>query len=196
MRRFGGYGEDAGYSKKERENSQLTKLYYTGKRKIDKDFDILKIMKDLHYRILFNYVRNKHSNLMIDVNKSRWNVVNLEKDDWSTELERVEPYLTRHNTYQSSSSSDDNIDKSESSQVSKSSIRKSSKSRSIRSSPSSGSMKSRADEEAEAADAEHDDEASVNTEQEVEMRMTVAPIDDMNADFDDINESGDDDDRK
>jgi len=133
---------------------------------------------------------------MIDVNKSRWNVVNLEKDDWSTELERVEPYLTRHNTYQSSSSSDDNIDKSESSQVSKSSIRKSSKSRSIRSSPSSGSMKSRADEEAEAADAEHDDEASVNTEQEVEMRMTVAPIDDMNADFDDINESGDDDDRK
>jgi|TARA_B110000285_G_scaffold207606_1_gene247107 hypothetical protein len=116
MRRFGGYGQDAGYSKAERENSQLTKLYYTGKKKIDKDFDILKIMKDLHeYRVLFNYVKNKHSNLMIDVNRSRWNVVNLEKDDWSTELERVEPYLTRHNTYQSSSSSDDNIDKSESS---------------------------------------------------------------------------------
>ena len=78
-------------------------------------------MKDLHeYRILFNYVKNKHSNLMIGVNSSRWNVVNLEKDDWSTELERVEPYYTRHNTYQSSSSSDD-IDKSESSQASKSS---------------------------------------------------------------------------
>lgn len=195
MRRFGGYGEDAGYSKKERENSQLTKLYYTGKRKIDKDFDILKIMKDLHeYRILFNYVKNKHSNLMIDVNSSRWNVINLEKDDWSTELERVEPYLTRHNTYQSTSSSDDNIDKSESSQVSKSSQRKSSKSRSVRSSPSSGSMKSRAEEE--AVDAEQEDEASVNTEQEVEIRMTVAPVDDMDADFDDINESGDDDDRK
>ena len=121
LRRFGGHGEDSGYSKKERENAQLTKLYYTGKSKIDKDFDILKIMKDLHeYRIMFNYVKNKHSNLMIDVNSSRWNVVNLEKDDWSTELERVEPYLTRHNTYQSSSSSDD-IDKSESSQASKSS---------------------------------------------------------------------------
>lgn len=75
-------------------------MYYSGKKKIDKDFDILKIMKDLHeYRILFNYVKNKHSNLMIDVNKSRWNVVNLENDDWSTELDRVEPYLTRHNTY-------------------------------------------------------------------------------------------------
>ena len=56
-------------------------------------------------------------------------------------------------------------------------------------------MKSRADEEAQE-DAEKDDEESVNTEQEVDMRMTVAPIDDMKADFDDINESGDDDDRK
>jgi hypothetical protein len=39
---------------------------------------------------------------------------------------------------------------------------------------------------------------SVNTEQEVaEMRMTVvAPVEEFNADFDDINESGDDDDRK
>ena len=55
-------------------------------------------------------------------------------------------------------------------------------------------MKSRAEEE--AVDAEQEDEASVNTEQEVEIRMTVAPVDDMDADFDDINESGDDDDRK
>lgn len=45
-------------------------------------------------------------------------------------------------------------------------------------------------------DVQQDEEVSVNTEQEVEMRMTVAPVDEMNADFDDINESGDDDDRK
>ena len=197
LRRFAGHGEEAGYSKTERENAQLTKLYYTGKSKIDKDFDILKIMKDLHeYRILFNYVKNKHSNLMIDVNRSRWNAVNLERDNWSTELERVEPYLTRHNTYQSSSSSDDNSDKSESRSASKSSMRTSSKHRSeVEIDPSSGSMKSRADEEVQE-DPEDENEESVNTEQEVDMRVTVKPVDDMNADFDDIDESGDDDNRK
>jgi hypothetical protein len=57
-------------------------------------------------------------------------------------------------------------------------------------------MKSRAEEEAEVNEDQDEQEPSVITEQEVEMRMTVAPIDDMNADFDDINESGDDDDRK
>lgn len=134
---------------------------------------------------------------MIDVNSSRWNVVNLEKDNWCTELERVEPYLTRHNTYQSSSSSDDNTDKSEySKSVSKSSMRESSKQRSeAEIDPSSGSMKSKADDEV-PEDQEQDEVESVNTEQEVDMRMTVAPIDDMNADFDDIDESGDDDNRK
>lgn len=100
LRSLCGYGSEPGYSKKERANAHVTRLFYNGKKKIQKDFDILKIMKDLHeYRVLFNYVKNRHSNLMIDVNRSRWNVVNLEEDDWSTELERVEPYLTRHNTF-------------------------------------------------------------------------------------------------
>jgi hypothetical protein len=52
---------------------------------------------------------------MIEVNKSRKNVINLEDDDWETELEKQEVYMTRFGTHETSSdeeSSDDSDDNS------------------------------------------------------------------------------------
>lgn len=98
-------------------DQRLARLYHRGQQKLAKDFDVLKIMKDLHhYRILFDYVKKKHSNLMIDVNSSRKNVINLHDDGWEFELERCDPYLTKHETYQTRSS-DEQSDKSETSEA-------------------------------------------------------------------------------
>jgi hypothetical protein len=36
---------------------------------------------------------------MIEVNKSRKNVINLEVDDWETELDKEEVYMTRFATH-------------------------------------------------------------------------------------------------
>lgn len=84
----------------ERVKYRVSKLYDKGKLKLSKDFDVLKIMRDLHeFRILFDFIKRKHSNLMIDVNTTRKNVINLHEDGWESELDRVEPYLTKHSTY-------------------------------------------------------------------------------------------------
>jgi hypothetical protein len=50
-------------------------------------------------RILFKQYRLRHSDLMIEVNKSRKNVINLEVDDWETELDKEEVYMTRFATH-------------------------------------------------------------------------------------------------
>ena len=103
----------------EKINHRVAKLFDRGKQKLSKDFDVLKIMKDLHeFRILFEYIKKKHSNLMIDINSSRKNVVNLQDDGWESHQERVEPYLTRHTTYQTKSSDEEiGSDKSETSEA-------------------------------------------------------------------------------
>lgn len=149
----------------EKVNYRVARLYDKGKQKLAKDFDVLKIMKDLHeFRILFDFVKRKHSNLMIDINTTRKNVINLQDDGWELELERVEPYLTKHTTYQTRSSDEDmGSDKSEtsemqsvkSSQVSQSNAE--SKSKSLRS-PTSTSKQSAKDEK----DEESEETSSVN----------------------------------
>lgn len=48
--------------------------------------------------MLFEFVRHRHSDLMIAVNSSKKGILNLEDDDW--ENDRVIPYLTRFNTYE------------------------------------------------------------------------------------------------
>ena len=44
---------------------------------------------------MFKYYREKHSDLMIDINSNRRNVVNMEDDEWSTELEKIRGTITK-----------------------------------------------------------------------------------------------------
>jgi hypothetical protein len=65
-------------------------------------------MKRLNdFRVLFKYYREKHSDLMIDINSNRRNVVNMEDDNWSTELEKTRGTITKFNT--GKSFSDNNV---------------------------------------------------------------------------------------
>ena len=55
-------------------------------------------MKKLNdFRVLFKYYREKHSDLMIDINSNRRSVVNMEDDEWSTELEKTPGTITKFN---------------------------------------------------------------------------------------------------
>lgn len=72
------------------------------------DFDVVKLMKNMHHlNEMFNFYRLKHSDLMVQVNSSRKKILNLEDDDWSTELDKKQTVLTRFNTHQTSSSDSD-----------------------------------------------------------------------------------------
>ena len=94
---------------------------------------------------------------MIEVNKSRKNVINLEMDDWETELDKEEVYMTRFATHQTSSEeSDDSEDESAS--------RTSKKSKSQRSATS------------KSEDSESEDE-SENTVPEDKPTIPVVAID-------------------
>jgi hypothetical protein len=65
------------------------KLFQKGKEKLREDFDVISLLKSIAYlRILFKQYRLRHSDLMIEVNKSRKSVINLEDDEWETELEK------------------------------------------------------------------------------------------------------------
>jgi hypothetical protein len=56
------------------------------------------MMKKLNdFRVLFKYYREKHSDLMIDINSNRRSVVNMEDDEWSTELEKTRGTITKFN---------------------------------------------------------------------------------------------------
>ena len=60
-----------------------------GKEKLSEDFNVINIFKTLSdLRVMFDYYRKRHSDLMIDVNSSRKMVINLEDDKWEHELER------------------------------------------------------------------------------------------------------------
>jgi hypothetical protein len=48
--------------------------------------NIFKTIQEL--KVMFNYYRTRHSDLMIDINSSRKSVINLEDDKWEDELER------------------------------------------------------------------------------------------------------------
>ena len=55
-------------------------------------------MKKLNdFRVQFKYYREKHSDLMIDINSNRRSVVNMEDDEWSTELEKTRGTITKFN---------------------------------------------------------------------------------------------------
>jgi len=86
-------------------------MWRKGREKLKEDFNILKIFKSIHdFRVMFKYYREKHAELMIDVNSNRRSVINLEDDEWESELDRAKPYMTKFDTFQSSS---DNVDGSD-----------------------------------------------------------------------------------
>jgi len=67
----------------------MLKLQHKGKEKLKEDFDVVRILKTLaDLRVMFRYYRFRHSDLMIEVNSSRKNVINLDDDEWEHELER------------------------------------------------------------------------------------------------------------
>jgi hypothetical protein len=69
------------------------------------DFDLKKMHVDLrNLRVLSDFYKMKHCDIMIDINSCRKNVINLENDDWH--VEKITPYLTRFDTYQTKSSDD------------------------------------------------------------------------------------------
>ena len=93
---------------KEKQNNKLINLWNKSKNKLREDFDIVEIMKKLNdFRVMFKYYREKHSDLMIDINSNRRNVVNMEDDNLSTELEITRGTITKFNT--GKSVSDNNI---------------------------------------------------------------------------------------
>ncbi len=64
-------------------------MFQKGKEKLREDFDVISLLKSMsHLRILFKQYRLRHSDLMIEVNKSRKSVINLEDDEWEKELEK------------------------------------------------------------------------------------------------------------
>ena len=75
--------------KKGDKNANLIKLYEKGQEKLLQDFDVVKLMKNMHHlNMMYNFYRLKHSDLMVEVNSSRKKILNLEDDGWSTELEK------------------------------------------------------------------------------------------------------------
>ena len=73
-------------------------MWNKSKNKLKEDFDIVEIMKKLNeFRVMYKYYREKHSDLMIDINSNRRNVVNMEDDEWSTELEKTLGTITKFN---------------------------------------------------------------------------------------------------
>jgi hypothetical protein len=96
-------------------------------------------MKRLNdFRVLFKYYREKHSDLMIDINSNRRSIVNMEDDNWSTELEKTRGTITKFNM--AKNISDNNVnDVSSDSQVSKSSSSKEARKRRYKSEDESSS---------------------------------------------------------
>ena len=71
-------------------------MWNKSKSKLKEDFDIVEILRKLNdFRAMFKYYREKHSDLMIDINSNRRNVVNMEDDEWSTELEKTRGTITK-----------------------------------------------------------------------------------------------------
>ena len=94
------------YSKEQRKGALLHKLMNKGTRKLKADFDLGQILKDLaNFRMMFNYYRLRHSDLMIEVNQQRKMVLNLEDDDWENELDKPAWEFTKFDTHVTSQSS-------------------------------------------------------------------------------------------
>jgi hypothetical protein len=54
-----------------------------GNNKLTEDFDGARIIRDLNdMKVLFNYYKERHCNVMIEVNKQTSNVLNIEDDGW------------------------------------------------------------------------------------------------------------------
>jgi hypothetical protein len=71
-------------------------LWNKSNSKLKEDFDIVEILRKLNdFLAMFKYYREKHSDLMIDINSNRRNIVNMEDDEWSTELEKTRGTITK-----------------------------------------------------------------------------------------------------
>ena len=144
--------------------------------KFSKDFNDLKA--------LFKYYKEKHSNVMIDVNQSckKDTVINAEADDW--EAERPAVYLTQFKPFHERSKSSDDHDVSEGSATSSSSSKRLSgskeKSHSGKSDTSSSPSKSK-EKAGPSQSSDHDDDTLPDADQNLA------------EDFDDISETVDQD---
>lgn len=149
------------------------------------------------FQTMFDYYRDKHSDLMIYVNSQKRNVINLEDDSWDDE--RVQPYLTRFNTYHSSSS--DSNDPTQNSHTENSQASSTQKTNSVsenkNSSVVSNSEKSEKEEKAKANKIESNEKKKNNKSGDDEDKDHNADDDDtllyqndQIANFDDISESG------
>lgn len=188
-----------GPDRKEKRDGLLVKMWQKGRLKLKEDFDVLKMVKTLQdLRVMFKYYRLKHADLMIEVNANRRSIINLEDDGWETELDRPQPYMTKFDTYESSS--DDLGISDESGSYSRSRDRRSRSDKSAESSDDKSSKsrsKSRVQDlnPSEGESSEEEDEEN-NTVQEAPEQRPEAPSkkeakEDLadQADFDDINES-------
>ena len=55
-----------------KKNKKLCALYDSGIEKLKADFDLVGIMRQLHeQKVLFNFYSSKHSDIMIEINKSK-----------------------------------------------------------------------------------------------------------------------------
>lgn len=64
-------------------NNRLKKLQTKGEQRLLEDFNIYKILTDLNkFQTMFDYYRDKHSDIMVHVNSQKLNIINLEDDSW------------------------------------------------------------------------------------------------------------------
>lgn len=60
---------------------KLKLLWQKGMEKVREDFDIVKMVRHMSdQKVMFNYYRVKHSDLMIKVNANRATIVNIAED--------------------------------------------------------------------------------------------------------------------
>lgn len=109
-------------TKRSRERKRLLyhKLISKGEEKLKEDFDAARLIKHVNdMRSMLTYYKARHSNVQIEINKSRKAVINLEDDGWESEFDRTEVYLTKFEKHITTSSEEEEDTDSLSSSTSK-----------------------------------------------------------------------------
>ena len=188
---------------------KLKLLWHKGMEKVREDFDLVKMARHMSdQRVMFNYYRGKHSDLMIKVNANKATIVNIAEDLSWKDAEPEPVVLTKFDTYRGSSEEeeertskmdedDDDIDMNAIS--SESSVRKSASKQSESSvrppKPQIQSEENEDQDEDESdyysdKDDEDDDSDTARTESRgTSGRPDVVTDNALNADFDDISEN-------
>ena len=155
------------------------RMFNRGHQKLSNDLDIIQILKTLReLKIVMNFIKNKHSDVMIDLNQSKHHIINLENDDWEWEESnaREAVYMVKKDPTSEDLDVDDISD--ENSETSKSHPK----------SKDSGKDSSSSSSSSERSESEDDNTISdIAASQEKSQPKKIA--EDFNEDFDDISES-------